>query len=147
MSLWRQMTRGLRVLTNRTAADQDLDEEVQHYVDEATAAYVARGLSADEARRAARRDVGNPTAIREQVRDYGWENTIGTLVADVRFAGRMLRKSPVFTIVVVLVISFGSGAVTTIFSGMNALVLRPLPGVADPAQLVALQPTRPDGIA
>ena len=145
MSLWRQITRGVRVLTNRTAADQDVADEVQHYLDEATAAHMARGLSPDEARRAACGDIGNPTVLRERVRDYGWENTIGTSVADLRFAGRMLRKSPVFTIVIVVVIALGSGAVTTIFSAMNALLLRPLPGVADPAQLVALQPTRPDG--
>jgi putative ABC transport system permease protein len=145
VSLWLQITRGVRVLTNRTAADQDVADEVQHYLDEATASHVALGLSPDEARRAARAEIGNPTVIREQVRDYGWESTIGTLLADLRFAGRMLRKSPVFTVVIAVVISLGSGAVTTIFSAMNALLLRPLPGVADPAQLLALQPTRPDG--
>lgn len=145
MSLWRQVTRGLRTLTNRTAADQDVADEVQHYLDEATAAHVARGLSPEEARRVARLEIGNATVVGEHVRDYGWENVISTLWTDVRFAGRMLRKNPVFTVVVVLVISLGSGAVTTIFSAMNALLLRPLPGVADPARLVSLQPTRPDG--
>jgi putative ABC transport system permease protein len=145
MSLWRQVSRGLGVLTRRSAADRDLDLEVQHFVDEATAAHVARGLSPAEARRRARLEVGNATAVREQVRDGGWENAVATLLADVRFAGRMLRKSPIFTVVVVFVISLGSGAVTTIFSGMNALVLRPLPGVADPGGLVGLQPARPDG--
>jgi predicted permease len=147
MSLWRPLARGLRVLTRRTAADEDLDQEVQHYVDEATAAYVARGLSAADARRAARIEIGTATAVRERVRDSGWESPVGTLFADARFAGRMLRKSPVFSVVVVLVISLGSGAVTTIFSGMNALVLRPLPGIADPGPLVALRPARPDGTA
>jgi len=145
MSLWRQVSRGLHVLSNRTAADQEVADEVQHYLDEATAVHVARGLSPGEARRAARLEMGNATVVREQVRDYGWESAVGTLWTDVRFAGRMLRKNPVFTLVVVLVISLGSGAVTTIFSAMNALLLRPLPGLADPARLVALQPTRPDG--
>jgi len=45
MSLWRHLTRGLRVLTNRKAADRDLDDEVQHYIEQATEAYVASGLS------------------------------------------------------------------------------------------------------
>ena len=49
MSLWRQLTRGLRVLTHRSAADQDVADEVQHYLEQATAAHVARGLSPDEA--------------------------------------------------------------------------------------------------
>ena len=145
MSLWRQMTRGIRALTRRRAADQDVTDELNHYLDEAAAAFAAEGLEPDQARRAARQVVGNPTAIREQVRDYGWENVIGTGAADLRFASRMLRKSPVFTIVVVLVISLGSGAVTTIFSAMNALLLRPIPGVGNPDRLVEIQPVRPDG--
>ena len=69
----------------------------------------------------------------------------GALVADVRFAGRMLRKTPIFTVVAVLCISLGSGAVTTIFSAMNAIVLRPLPGASDPDGLVALERRSPDG--
>ncbi|MFI5311789.1 MAG: ABC transporter permease [Gemmatimonadales bacterium] len=75
---------------------------------------------------------------------------IETLAADLRFAGRMLRKSPVFTLVAALCIALGSGAVTTIFSAMNALVLRPLPGVTDAARLVRMErkaPGRPDGIS
>ena len=145
MSLWRQLTRGLAVLTNRTGADRDLDDEVQSFVDEATDAYVARGLSPADARRAAARDIGSATVVRERVRDYGWETVVGTFLADIRFAARMLRKSPLFTLVVVFVIAIGSGAVTTIFSGMNALVLRPLPGVAEPSRLLALRPARRDG--
>ena len=44
MSLWRQLTRGLRALTHRTAADRDVADEVEHYLEEATAAFEARGL-------------------------------------------------------------------------------------------------------
>ena len=145
MRLWRHAIRGIRALLNGKAADQDVAEELQHYLDEATAAMVADGLSPEAARLAVRRQFGSPRAIRERVRDYGWENIASALVADVRFAARMLRKSPVFTLVVVLVVSVGSGAVTTIFSAMNALVLRPLPGVGEPARLVGIEPTRPDG--
>jgi predicted permease len=145
VSFWRQATHGIRALMNREAAERDVDDEVQHYLEEATAALVAQGLSPDAARRAARHAIGHPTALKEQVRDYGWENTIGGCLADVRFAVRMLRKSPIFTIVTVLVISIGSGAVTTIFSAMNALVLRPLPGVTDHGRLVGVEPVRPTG--
>ena len=67
-----------------------------------------------------------------------------TLMSDVRFAGRMLRKSPVFAIVAVVAISLGSGAVTTIFSAMNAIVLRPLPGTTDGARLFLFNRRTPD---
>jgi putative ABC transport system permease protein len=67
------------------------------------------------------------------------------LVSDLRFAGRMLAKSPVFTVVAVICIALGSGAVTTIFSTMNALVLRPLPGVPGASRLVRFERKTVDG--
>src|SRR4029450_7423435 len=66
---------------------------------------------------------------------------------DLRFAGGMLRKSPIFSVAIVFVIALGSGAVTTIFSAMNAVVLRPVPGVARPDRLVTIQAARRDGPA
>jgi predicted permease len=67
-----------------------------------------------------------------------------TLMTDLRFAGRMLRKSPVFTLVAVVAISLGTGAVTTIFSAMNAVVLRPLPATTDGSRLVLFDRRKPD---
>ena len=72
------------------------------------------------------------------------DTVLETLLSDLRFAGRMLRKSPVFTMVAVLVISLGTGAVTTIYSGMNAIVLRPLPGTTDGNRLVLFDRRTPD---
>ena len=69
---------------------------------------------------------------------------ISRLPADLRFALRMLRKSPIFSLAIVFVIALGSGAVSTIFSAMNAVVLRPLPGVARPDRLVSIRPARGD---
>jgi putative ABC transport system permease protein len=127
MSLWRQLARGLRTLTNRTAADEDAGDEVQHYFDEATAALVASGLSPEDARRTARLELGNMTTVWEQVRSYGWENVVPTLLADVRFAGRWLRKNPGFTVVSALTLALGVGASTAIFSAVNPILFQPLP--------------------
>ena len=73
-----------------------------------------------DALRAARLEVGNAPTVRDEVRSHGWENAVSSLLGDLRYTARMLRKSPVFTVVVIAVISLGTGAVTTVFSAMNA---------------------------
>jgi predicted permease len=67
------------------------------------------------------------------------DSVLETLHSDLRFALRMLRRSPVFTVVAIVIISLGCGAVTTIFSAINAVVLRPLPGTSDPDRLILLE--------
>ncbi len=97
-------------------------------------------LERREAQRERRAIVSRPTT-----RAHRRESMLQTLVSDLRYAGRMLRKSPVFTVVAVLVVSLGTGAVTTIFSAMNAVVLRPLPGTTDGERLVGVRRVSQDG--
>ena len=64
---------------------------------------------------------------------------------DVRYAARTLRKNPVFTLVAVAVVALGAGAVSTIFSVANSIVLRPVPGVAGANTVVSIDRTHPNG--
>ena len=143
VALWRQLTRGLKRLVRPQDVDRDLADEVSHFLDQATRANIAAGMNPDDARRAAHLALGNRTTIEEGVRMAFWENTVSSVITDIKYAVRMLGRSPVFTIVVVAVISLGTGAVTTIFSAVNAFVLRPLSGVADPEHLVGIDRIEP----
>jgi putative ABC transport system permease protein len=137
MSIWRQFSHGFRALTSRSRADRDIADEVQHYLEQARAAHMALGLSSDAALRAARLELGNMTSVTEQVRQYGWENLVATLLADLRYAARRLRSTPAFTTIVVLTLALGIGATTAIFSAVNPILLEPLP-YPDAHQIAAI---------
>jgi predicted permease len=142
MSLWRQVSRGLRVLRNRNAADESIADEVSHYLEESTAALMAKGLSPEEARRTARMDMGSALQVREQVRDYGWENRAGAVVSGLRFGARRLWRNPGFTAVSMLTLALGIGASTAMFSVIDGVLLKPLP-YPHAERIVALLHTAP----
>jgi putative ABC transport system permease protein len=127
MSLWRQISRGLRVLTHREDADQEIDDEVKDYLEHAAAELEASGMSPENARSAARLEIGSTTHIREQVRSYGWEHLLGTLVADLRYAVPQLLHNPGFALVSLITLALGIGASTAIFSAVNPILFQPLP--------------------
>jgi putative ABC transport system permease protein len=147
MSLWRQLTRGLRVLADRPAADRAVADEVQHYLEQATAAHLARGLSPEEALRAARLELGagtgNVTGVTEQVRGYGWENLVDSILVDLRYALRRLRAAPGFTAITVLTLALGIGASTAIFSAVKPILFEPLP-YPDAGRVTAIWDVGPD---
>jgi putative ABC transport system permease protein len=124
---WRQLARGVRALCRRSAADREVAEEVQSFLDEATAAHLARGLSPQAARRAALLEVGSIVSVRERVRVSGWENRVATALADLRYAVRQLRANPGFTAVAALTFALGLGAMTAIWSAVKPVLFEPLP--------------------
>jgi predicted permease len=144
MSPWRQLVRGWRVLTNRRVADEDVADEVEHYLEQAAAAHITRGLSPDDARRAARLELGNVTAVGEQMRSYGWENIVGSLLAanNLKIAVRGFVRTPGFTITALLTLALSLGANLTIFAVIDSVLLRPLP-FPNADRLIAVYNTYP----
>ncbi len=144
VGIWRRMARGVRALVNRPDTDREIADEVQHYLDLATEAHRAQGLSAADALRAARLELGSATAVREQVRSHGWENAVDTAVADLRYAGRRLRAAPGFTVVAVMTLGIGIGASAAIFSAVKPILFEPLPYPAA-GRLTMIWEAGPDG--
>ena len=127
MSLWRQLTYGLRSLTHRPARERDVADEVEQYFEEAEAVWRSRGLTAEEARRAARLEAGNMAVVKERMNSYGWENAARAFLNDLRFAGHQLRKHPAFTATATLTLALGIGANAAIFTVVQSILLAPLP--------------------
>src|SRR5262245_40305004 len=127
MALWRRCARGLRVLLNRAAADRDIADEIDQFVDEAVQSLEASGLSRDEATRVARAQIGSMTVAHEQVRGYGWEHTIESVVAHLRYGLRQLHRRPRFAFLCSLTLALGIGASTASSSAVKPVLFRPLP--------------------
>jgi putative ABC transport system permease protein len=120
--------------------DEDLDREIRDHLALEAEEREAQGLSPDEARRAARRAFGNVTTTREDARRVWVAAWLDHAVQDVRYAGRLARRHPAFTLGAVLILALGIGASTIIFGAINAIVLAPLP-FDQPDRLVRITQT------
>src|ERR1039458_1900037 len=124
-------------MTGRTAIDNDLAEEVRSHVQMETDALVERGMNPQAARTAARRHFGNATTVTEHAREAWTFTAFESLLNDVRYGFRAMRRSPAFSLVVILTFALGVGVNTAIFSVVNAVLIKPLP-YPDSERLVRL---------
>jgi predicted permease len=130
-------------LLRRNRLDRELDAELRFHVDEECARLVAEGVAPDEARRRALAAFGGLQPIAEIARDVRRQRWLEHLGQDVRYALRMMRRQPGFTLAAVLSLAIGIGANAAIFSVADALLLRALP-VDRPEELSFINRVLPD---
>ncbi len=145
MSPLRPLVRGLRALFRPGEADGDVADEVRDYFERTIAAHRARGLTPEEARRAARLEIGDAGMVREEVRTSGWERVVETTVLDARYALRRLWRSPAFTVTAVATLAVGIGASAAVFSVASPILLEPLP-FPSARRLVTVDDRNRDGV-
>src|SRR5438552_6050758 len=127
MSLLRNLSDGLRFLFRKEQVSRELDEELNGFLEMAVEEKVKQGLSRKDALRAVRLERGSLDVTKEIVWSARWETFVETLWRDLRFAVRVLRKSPGLMFAVVLSLGIGGGANTAIFSLLDAGILKTLP--------------------
>src|ERR1700694_4806836 len=129
--------RKLRWLTERRRKEAELRDELQFHLDEEAEQHQAEGLAQQDARWAARRELGNVALVQENTRAaWGW-TMLEQLGQDLRYAFRTMASNRLFTLLAVSSLALGIGANTAIYSFMDSILLRSLP-VSNPESLVVL---------
>lgn len=138
-----QLRLRVKMLFQGSAAVRQLDNELQFHLDRQIAENLAAGMTPDEARHAALRIFGNPAFLRDQARatwSWAW---LESMMRDLRYGIRSLRRTPGFAFIAVLVIALGIGSNVALFTVVRSVLLRPLP-FADPDRLLRLYESSTD---
>jgi predicted permease len=134
-----------RNLLDRDRMARELDQELRAAVDLLVDEHLRAGMSPAEARRMALIELGGIESVKEQVRDVRTGAFLDTVVGDIRYATRLLRRNPIFTLTATLSLAIGIGATTTIFTVANGLLLRSAVGVSDSGRLVDITRSKTRG--
>ncbi len=135
----------LRNLLRRDRVERDLDDELHASFDLLVDEKVRAGLDPQAARRAAAIEL-HVESVKEEVRHVRAGAFVETLAQDARYAGRLLRRNPLFTLTAAASLAIGIGATTTVFTVANGLLLSVPPGVSDPSTLVEIARVEPGDI-
>ncbi|MFZ3246705.1 MAG: permease prefix domain 1-containing protein, partial [Candidatus Acidiferrales bacterium] len=139
-----RLKNAFRNFWHRREIDAELLEELRGYVEMLANEKTKQGLTANEAQREAKMELGGVEQVKEQTREIRAGHFLETLWQDLRHGTRRLRRSPTFTIIAVLTLALGIGANTAIFSMVDWLTLR-MPPVAKPEQVTTLAAEDIDG--
>ncbi len=138
MRLWSQLRSWVRAMLRRSRMESEMDAELRFHMEAYAEDLMRSGVPRQEAMRRARLEFGGIEGTKEECREARGVSFIETLVQDVRYALRILRKSPGFTATAILTLALGIGANTAIFQLLDAVRLRSLP-VPSPSELAQIE--------
>ena len=144
MPLLPRITSLLRNISRKAVVERELSEEVSSYAELLTRAKIRAGLSETEARRAALIELGGAEQVKQQVREARAGFRIDTLLQDLRYAARSLRKNPAFSLTAIATLMLGIGASAAMFTVVRGVLLKSLP-YPEAERLVAVGEVSPSG--
>src|SRR5262247_3415871 len=129
--------------------EAEIVEELSQHLEDRYAESLIRGATPEEALRAALAELRDSESLQRELRQVEYQvtqepvvlganrriNMLGGIWQDLRYGARMLAKTPGFTLLAVVTLALGIGANTAIFSGINAVLFRPLPATREPERL------------